>query len=802
MQRDKDVGERTAPGSDNGNTRAQQSQRGGGVPSGKASVGALGVQRKDGRPKINGSARYAEDLDFPGMLHAAIATSTCCHGYLEGVDADAARKADGVRAVILADDVPGKNDIGVASSDQPLLATEKVRWVGDRLALIAADTPLQARRAAALVTGRYRELPGVFDVEAALTKESAVLHEHHPTGNLAAKGCVYKGDVEQGLAEADVVVEGVFEFGAQEHAYLETQGCVAVPGEDGSMTLYCSMQCPFYVQEAVARVLGLPMAKVRAIQSVTGGAFGGKEDYPSEPAACAALLAHATGRPVKLILKRDEDIKWSSKREAQRVRHRLGAKRDGTIVAMDIDVFLDAGAYMGLAAIVADRGNASVVGPYRVPHVRVDTHTVYTCNAFSGAFRGFGHPQVAVATESQIDELARQLGMSPIALRKKNLLMAGDVAPTGETLPAPVEAIETLDRADKALGFARIRKAVSDHNATNPRNRLGLGVSTISYGCCLHAGGQYLEGSGSLVQIHADGSVSVSVGNTEMGQGATTVLAQLAADGIGCDLSRVHVKPVDTDLVPDSGPTVASRTTTMSGNAVEDACRQLREELAPTAARLLGCKEADVAFEGDGARAGRKKIDFEALVKAAFVEKRHLLKAGWYAPPRKVWDTSTGQGQPYSAYAYATMIALVELDTFTGRTRVKRVTCAHDVGRAVFPDGARGQIEGGVVQGMGYAIMERLVQQEGHIRNPNFTDYIIPSALDAPEIDIVLVESRGVGPGQAAGPDGAKGLGEPSLIPVCAAIGNAVADAAGASDEHALHARAGHGGPRDVRPGR
>ena len=726
-----------------------------------AVTGTKGVARKDGLPKCDGTAKYVDDLVFPGMLHCAVATSTEPHAVLVDVDVRAAAAAPGVIAVMTARDVPGMNQIGVVKKDQPLLADGKVRWLGDRVAVVAAETPRQARAAAELVRASYEPLPPVFDVEDALAPTAAPLHDG---GNLCAKGCVYKGDVAKAWPGCDVVVEGTFDFGMQEHAYLETQGVLVVPHGD-SFTVYGSMQCPFYVQAGVADVLGLPLSKVRVVQTATGGAFGGKEDYPTEPAACAALLAWKTQRPVKLIMNRAEDIRFSTKREAQRVKHKLGAKRDGTIVAMDIELFVDAGAYAGLAPVVAERGNASVVGPYRVPHVRVDTRTVYTCNAFSGAFRGFGHPQVAVATEMQIDELARKLGMDPVALREKNLLRPGDVSPTGQKMPAPLEARETLAAAVDLVGYAQLKRDVAAYNGAGGRTRLGVGVSTISYGCLLHAGGQHHEGAGALVQMHKDGSVSVAVGNTEMGQGALTVLAQIAADALGCSYDLVAVKHVDTDLVPDSGPTVASRTTTMSGNAVLDACRQLRAEI--DAARRTWPDE-------------RRAPSWGELALHAYKEKRHLLKAGWYAPPRKVWDPKTGQGEAYSAYAYATMIALVEVDTFTGRTRVKKVGAAHDVGRAIFVDGVAGQIEGGVVQGMGYAIMERLVQKDGRILNANFTDYLIPSSLDAPAVDIVLLESRGVGKGQAAGPDGAKGVGEPSLIPVCAAVGNAIADAIGA----------------------
>jgi CO/xanthine dehydrogenase Mo-binding subunit len=746
-----------------------------------AALSVLGqkLTRNDGEAKVTGQAAYVDDLRFPNMLHAAVATSAVPHAFLDGVDTRAARQAPGVRAVMIASHVPGENQIGVAASDQPLLAEGKVRWRGDRLAIVAAESPLLARRAAALVKGVYRELPGVFSIEEAIEKEAPLLHDENPTGNIAAKGCVYKGDAKKEMKGAEIVVEGTFHFTPQEHAYLEPQGALAVPQSDGSMTVYGTMQCPFYVQSAVAGVLGLPLSKVRVVQTATGGAFGGKEDYPSEPAACAALLAHRTGRPVKLIFNREEDVLWSTKREGQLVKHRLGAKADGTLVAMEIDVYLDSGAYAGLGAVVADRANASAAGPYRVPHVRVDTYTVYTCNAFSGAYRGFGHPQVAVACEMQMDELARRVGLSPVEIRRKNPLRVGDVNATGEKMGAPVEALETLEKAVSAMDFAGVRARVLAHNKRQGRTRMGLGISTISYGSCLHAGGQFLEGAGALVQIHRDGSVSASVGNTEMGQGATTVLAGIVAEALGCGFERVTFKTVDTDLVPDSGPTVASRTTTMSGNALLDACRQLQEELRPVAAGLLKVKESAVTFEKGVVKAGRKKRTLDEVVAEAYMQKRHLLKAGWYAPPRKAWNTKTGQGQPYSAYAYATQIALVEVDTLTGRTRVKKVTAAHDVGRALFVDGIAGQVEGGITQGMGYAMMERLVQEKGVIKNANFTDYLIPSILDAPLVDVVMLEAGGVAPDQAAGPYGAKGVGEPSLIPICAAVGNAITDAVG-----------------------
>jgi CO/xanthine dehydrogenase Mo-binding subunit len=729
--------------------------------------------RVDAADKARGAARYIDDLTPAGCLFAAVVTSPHPHARLDGVDASRARQAPGVVAVLTASDLPGPNQVGAVKEDQPLLASDRLRWYGDRIALVAAETREAAEVAATQVHIHATPLPGVFDPVAALAGDAPAIHDG---GNLAAHMVVRKGNRRRARAKAEVTIEHTYTTGHQEHAYLETHGILAEPQADGGVLLRGSMQCPFYVQKTVARLLGLPHARVRAVQTTTGGGFGGKEDYPSEPASCAAVLAFATGRRVKLVYRRDQDIRWSSKRHATTIRHTLLAQRDGTLVGLEAEIFVDAGAYLGLSAIVAERANASAGGAYVIPNVHVDTYTVYTNNPFGGAFRGFGAPQVTFALESQMDLLAEELGRDPIDLRLQNALRTGSRTPVNDKLRDRPWVIESIERARDRSRWRRRRREIEAHNATGPWVRKGMGAAALAYGCCLHAGGQHLEGSAAGVQVHPDASVSVAIGGAEIGQGAYTVMAQLAAETLGFALNRIQVHDTDTALVPDSGPTVASRTTIMSGNAVVDACQQIRARLTKVAAEILGVPARRVELTRGQVRVDgrRRSLSIAALVQQCYQRKEHLSASGWYAPPRKQWDRATGTGQAYSVYCYGAMIAEVSVDTVTGLVVLDKMTAVHDVGQAIFRAGVEGQIQGGVVQGLGYATMEELVVQEGEIQNPNFTDYLIPTALDLPEIDIDLIEEP-----YNRGPYGAKGVGEPSLIPVAPAIANAVAHALG-----------------------
>jgi CO/xanthine dehydrogenase Mo-binding subunit len=705
------------------------------------------------------------------MVHVGLVLSPIPHGQLRGIDPTDALAVPGVLKVLTASDIPGANSIGCVFPDQPLLATDRVRFVGDRIALVLAASRDTARQAAALVKLDLEPLPGVFDARQALEPDAPKLFEQ---GNLLAHLKVRHGQGREGFADADVQVEEEFQVNYQEHAYLEPQGALALL-EDGAVTIHGSMQCPFYVQEAVARVLGLDLGRIRVVQAVTGGAFGGKEDYPSEVGACAALASWHTGRPAKLVYSRKEDMQVSTKRHRMFMKYRLGARRDGTLVALEATLHVDAGGYAGLSTVVAERSNSTAAGPYRIPHAHVDTLVVYTNNLFGGAFRGFGNPQVTFAMEGMIERLAQELGMDPATVRRMNLLQEGDVTVTGQALPSSSPSVEVLDRLVDSSGLEDWRTQDQAFNQQHSRARRGSAVALSMYGCCLHAGGQHLEGSGALLQIRSDGSVEVTIGGTELGQGAFTMAAQMAADALGAPYPKIRVLPTDTSRLPDSGPTVASRTTVMSGNAVLAAARPLRTRLNELAGTLLFCDPRQLKWHSGVVSApGRSELSFEDLVREATRRKVQLSSSGWYAPPPKPWNKETGQGTAYVVYCFSGHAAHVEVNLVSGLVRVLKLAAVHDVGKAIHPDMLEAQAQGGMVQGMGWALSENLQVHEGRCLNPGFSDYLIPGTLDIPEMDVSWVESP-----YLDGPFGAKGVGEPTLISVPTAVALAVGNACG-----------------------
>lgn len=719
------------------------------------------VSRVDADVKVRGDAAFLSDLRFPDMWEAAVATPSVAHAVVRGVRVPTTA-ADGI--VLVAADIPGINEIGIARRDQPLLVTDRVRSAGDRLAIVAAPTRAAAAALANAVTADLEPLPVVEDVEQAISPGAPLIHQG---GNIAARLRVTRGDIDEVWAKADVIIQGVYRTGWQEHAYLEPQGAVAVPEGDGRMVVYSTCQCPFYVRGAVADVLGRPQSMVRVLQTFTGGAFGGKEDYPSEVAACAALLAQASRRPVRLVYDREDDFRWSTKRHRTVISHRLAANSAGRMLGMQIEALYDAGAYAGLSVVVAERGNSSACGPYELEAVDVRTSVVYTNGLFGGAFRGFGAPQVTFATERQVDELARRLGMDPVSLRRMNLWRSGSIAASGEVLRGRVAVIETLQRAVRVAGYRRRRRG------SNPPEVLrGVGVATSYYGNNLHKGGERLDRGHARVTINADGSVNVAVGLTEMGQGLLTAVAQIVAEELGVRPGRVVVAHVDTDTVQDSGPTVASRGTIMSGMPARRAAAALRRRML-RAARRKGVVNPDIRREAIVDRLSNEAVmTWDDLVGLCHAERVEMSATGFYHPPLRPFDPATGQGRPYAVNSYTTHVAEVQVDSATGLVRLLRVTAVHDVGRVVFPEGLRGQIEGGIVQGAGCALSECLVAKEGVLRNPGFADYAIPGIADTPEIRMEVIEHPWKG-----GPFGAKGIGEPSLIGVPAAIANAVSDA-------------------------
>jgi len=699
------------------------------------------IRRPDAPDKVKGSALYIEDLAFTGSLWGGVLRSPHPHARIVRLDALRARSISGVRAVLTAKDIPGKNLIPMIQADWPVLAAEFVRHVGEGVALVAADSREAMAEALGAIVVEYAPLPALLDMEEALKAGEVISHWK-----------IRRGEPAAALSRADlVVVEGTYRTPYQEHAYIEPNGMIAVPDGQGGVVVYGSMQCPFYVQKAVASALGCDLAQARIVQAVTGGGFGGKEDAPSAPGAQVALLAQATGRPVRLILSREEDMAVMSKRHPGRVHMRTAATPDGQLVAAEVDYLLDGGAYATLSPVVLFRGTVHACGPYRVPNVKVDARVVRTHKVPCGAFRGFGEPQVVFACESQMDVLAERIGMDPLMLRLKNALGEGDETVTGHKLTVSVGFGDVLDQVAASSDWSRKR---AEYAKDSGPVRRGIGLAACYYGVGLGAMGKHLNPAGASVVVAGDGSVTVAVGTTEIGQGMITVLSQITAEALGCPVELVRVIEADTSRVPDSGPTVASRTTVMSGNAIRDAVAKIRDAMEPVIA------DSSVSWRQAVALCVQKQVGLAAH--------------GWAVPPATTFNLDTGQGEAYMCYTFSANVVEVEVDIETGQTRVLAVHSGHDTGKVINPTTGEGQVEGGVVQGLGYALVEEHTLKDGRIVNDQFSTYIIPTPLDVPEIHPILVEHP-----YPWGPYGAKGLGETPIIAVAPAVTAAIHHATG-----------------------
>lgn len=727
------------------------------------------VPRIDALSKVTGRTDFIKDIRFPDLLHAKMVLSPQPHAYLQNLDVSKAKRSSGVVSLLTAKDVPHENQVGLIIKDQPLFADEKVRYAGDVLAIIAAETEEEAKSAESEIQIDLKPIKGIYSAEKSFNSKRNLIH---PGGNVVSHLKIRRGNHKNPLKSADVTVGAFLKTPHQEHAYLETLGTVVVPHKDGSVTIYGSIQCPYYVQRSVSEVLGIKYNKVQIIQSATGGAFGGKEDVPSEICSRVALVAVITGRPVRLIMSRAEDAIYSSKRHPFEMHYKIGAKKNGKLVGVIAEQYAAAGAYATLSPVVMFRAVVHAAGPYVIPNVRVDTYACYTNHPPSGAFRGFGAPQSAFGIERTMDILAEELGMDPIELRERNMLRDGKRTVTNQLLSHSVGLPETLKivRNSSLVKSKKLRKQ-------NSRYVEGVGTACIHYGNTLGAMGWYLDGAGAHVQVHRDGSISVAVGITELGQGSGTTLVQMAADAFGVNTERIRVLEVDTSYVPDSGPTVASRSTIMSGNAIINAAEQLKPYLSKAAGRLLKIAPSKVKFENDRAydASGRgKSVRFDAVAENAFLNNEKLAAAGWWVAPYSQWDIKTGIGSTYFAYSFAAHAVKVRVDTLTGKTEVLEVVAAHDVGRAINPEGVRAQAEGGIVQGIGYALYEDLQFKDGILMNPYFSNYILPYPEETPKITTHIVEE--IGPD---GPYGAKSMGEPPIIPIGAAVVSAVSNALG-----------------------
>ena len=722
--------------------------------------------RTDALEKALGETKYTADNVHEDALYLRVVRSPHPHALIKRIETSEAERIQGVVRVATAKDVPGSNYIGYVVQDRPLLCVDKVRFVGDNVALVVADTPESAELGVQAVNVEYEKLPAVFDPSEALKPGSPAVH---PSGNLTARHFVRVGDAEGGLAKADYVIKGVYSTPVQEQAYLETEAALAYPKSDGVVVLG-SMQNPFMVKKAVSTVLGKAVPNVRIIQAPTGGGFGGKQDAPDEVCAMAALGAWLTKRPAILAFSRKESTMFHPKRHPMIFEREMGVTSKGKITAVRARILADGGAYASLSERVLFVAVVVAAGPYEIPNVGIDGTAVYTNNVPTGAFRGFGKPQASFAAELQMDEAAEKVGIDPVEFRLGNILRVGSAGPTGQILPEGIGIEECIMRARAASGWDAKRRMGPGSGS----RRRGIGMA-----CTIHPEGLNGEADAATawVEIDAEGKVVVKSGLTEYGQGIYTGFTRIVSRVLGVGADRISVISPDTDLVPDSGPTVASRSTVFGGKAILLAAERLRGGLAAVASDMLSCPASELVFEGNCVRReGREdaRLDFGELVSECRRRGMKLREEGRVTKELPSWDKESGRGDLAPSYAFGAHVAEVEVDVETGKVDVVNYTAAHDSGTVVSREQYESQIVGGVAQGLGYALMEELILKEGVIRNQTFLDYHIPTAADIPSIKTIIVEAP-----DDFGPFGAKGVGEAGIEPVAGAVANAVYNALG-----------------------
>jgi CO/xanthine dehydrogenase Mo-binding subunit len=711
------------------------------------------VPRKEGREKVTGEARYVDDLTFPGMILGVTVRSAVARGRIREIQFGPGIPWEDF-TIVTAKDIPGKNCVALLIEDQPCLADEFINHHEEAVVLLAhPDKYLleEARRAVQIVT---EQLPAVFTIEDSLARKHIIWGED----NLFKSYHVETGDVEGAWAEADFIVEGEYETGAQEQLYIEPQGMIAQAGPGSGVAVWGSLQCPYYVHKALVRLFGLSKEQVRVVQTETGGGFGGKEEYPSMIAGHAALLAWKSGKPVKMIYDRAEDMAATTKRHPSRTRHRTGVTRDGKLLAMEIDFTLDGGAYETLSPVVLSRGTIHAAGPYQCPNVSIRSRVVTTNAPPHGAFRGFGAPQSVFALERHLDRVAAAVRIAPDELRRRNFIHEGGTLAVGQVVHEKVDMEKLLDRALELAAYHEKRARFARQNQDGAIKR-GIGFASFLHGAGFTGSGEEYLASEALLTATREGKVQVLAGSTEMGQGTNTVFSQIAAEALGLDCEQIEVLQPDTDLVPNSGPTVASRTTMIVGKLVEAAALQIKHSLLESGLLKSGFSSADFR-----AACGKYLDQFGPL--------QSLVK---YQHPKDLhWDDQKYQGDAYGAYAWAVYVAEVSVDMRTAEVRVEDFVAVQEVGKVINPVLAAGQIEGGVAQGIGFALYENVVWQEGRMMNGQMTNYIMPTSMDVPKIRVYFEELP-----YARGPAGAKGLGELPLDGTAPAIANAIAFATG-----------------------
>src|SRR5215831_10795111 len=728
------------------------------------------IPRKEGRKKVTGAALYVDDLKFDGMLHGVTVRSSIPRGRIKQISFPGDIPWNEF-TIVAAADIPGANYVALILNDQPYLVEKMVNHPEEPIVLLAHTDKYLLEEARRHVRIEYEELPAIFSLHESLARKEIIWGED----NVFKRFLVDKGNVDEALAQADFIIEGEYETGAQEQLYIECNGAIAIANPHRGVTVWGSMQCPYYVHKSLIKLFGLPEEKVRIIQTETGGGFGGKEEYPSLIAGHAALLSWKSGKPVKMIYDRAEDMVATTKRHPSRTRHKTAVTKDGKLLAQEIEFVIDGGAYCTLSPVVLSRGTIHAAGPYFCPNVRIRSTAVATNAPPHGAFRGFGAPQSIFALERHMDRVAQTVGLTPDEFRLRNFIKEGETTATNQIIREKVDLEGLMNRAFALTDYHAKRERFARENVTQNvslrspsqtnslRYRKGIGFASFMHGAGFTGSGEVYLQSVVGAEATAAGRVRILAASTEIGQGTNTIFAQIAADALGLDYDLFEVIQPDTANVPNSGPTVASRTCMIVGKLVESA--------------VLGLKQTLI---GSGVlKAQFNQSEFQQACAEYLRQHGQLKSFSRYQPPPNVhWDDEKYQGEAYGAFAWAVYVAEVSFDLLTYEARVDDFVAVQEVGRVINPVLAAGQIEGGVAQAIGMTLYENVVWQQGRMANGQMTNYIMPTAADVPRIRVHFEENP-----YAFGPGGAKGIGELPMDGPAPAIVNAIENATGVSFE-------------------
>jgi len=773
------------------------------------SVGHIHL-RPDGVEKVNGTAIYTDDLVFDGMLYAKVRRAMIPHGFLKKLDISKAKELKGVVAVLTADDIPGEHNHGLVIYDWPVMVGvgERVRYVGDAIAIVAAESQEIAEQASALIEAEFDLQPVITNPVQARQEGVPQIHEK---GNLLKHIKVRKGDVEQGFAESDMILEHTFHTPIYEHAFIEPECSIGVP-VDSRIEIYCGSQIPYQDRTQVARVMGWDESRVRIVGQLMGGGFGGKEDIMGQ--IHVAMLANVTQRPVKLLFDRHESLLTHPKRHATQIRVKMGAQKNGRLVACESELYGDTGAYASLGEKVMTRATTHSAGPYNIPNVRADCYAMYTNNPPAGAFRGFGVTQSAFAVESMMDMLAEKLNIEPVELRRIHALHVGSITNTGQELRESVGLMECIDKVSSSMcqvsglaheelfkprvvshreGAKDAKKEERHLHRTQVQVGKNLGVLSVLGGEDSYLvrawgfaagykntglGGGAPDKSAAEVELYDNGTFQVRSSSAEMGQGLTTVMRMTVAEEMSVAPEQVKVLVMDTDLTPNGGPTTASRQTYVTGNASRYAAKTLRDAITATMAEKYDVKPEQIRFENGIVHANGHSMTYAEVAKEMKSMGQHPRALYEYEAPKTqplgILTEDGKYGDMHFAFSFGVQAAEVEVNKLTGEVRVLRVISANDVGMAVNPLGLQGQVEGGVMMGLGNALTEEFIMDNGYVVTDHLARYRIPGIMLTPEITSIIVEHP-----TAEGPYGAKGVGEICSIPTTPAITNAIYNAVG-----------------------